>query len=182
MNDRASERRGRKKRPEDITEDLIAEKLPNLGEKIQISRFRGTESVANKINLNRTTPWHITKMIRNKEESIQSKEGKATSYTQGISHEADFSVEVLKARREWCDIFKVIKGENLQPRILPWYGCERFERSNFLQTRKAKIVQCYEANLTRNVERTSLNRKEKATTGNIKITKGKISLVKENIQ
>ena len=31
---------------------------------------------------------------------------------------ADFSTETLQARREWHDIFKVMKGKNLQPRIL----------------------------------------------------------------
>ena len=30
---------------------------------------------------------------------------------------ADFSAETSQARREWCDIFKVLKGKNLQPRI-----------------------------------------------------------------
>ena len=31
---------------------------------------------------------------------------------------ADLSVEILHARREWQDIFKVLKGKNLQPRLL----------------------------------------------------------------
>ena len=31
---------------------------------------------------------------------------------------ADLSTETLQARREWYDIFKVMKGNNLQPRIL----------------------------------------------------------------
>ena len=31
---------------------------------------------------------------------------------------ADFSTETLQARRGWHDIFKVMKGKNLQPRIL----------------------------------------------------------------
>ena len=31
---------------------------------------------------------------------------------------ADFPTEILQARREWPDIFKVMKGNNLQPRIL----------------------------------------------------------------
>ena len=31
---------------------------------------------------------------------------------------ADFSAETLQTRREWGDIFKVMKGKNLQPRIL----------------------------------------------------------------
>ena len=31
---------------------------------------------------------------------------------------ADLSIEILQARREWQDIFKVIKEKNLQPRLL----------------------------------------------------------------
>ena len=31
---------------------------------------------------------------------------------------ADFSAETLHARKEWCEIFKVMKGKNLQPRLL----------------------------------------------------------------
>ena len=31
---------------------------------------------------------------------------------------ADLSVEILQARREWQDIVKVIKENNLQPRLL----------------------------------------------------------------
>ena len=31
---------------------------------------------------------------------------------------ADLPAETLQARREWQDIFKVLKGKNLQPRLL----------------------------------------------------------------
>ena len=31
---------------------------------------------------------------------------------------ADFSAETLQSRREWHDILKVMKGKNLQPRLL----------------------------------------------------------------
>ena len=31
---------------------------------------------------------------------------------------ADFSTETLQARREWQDIFKLMKEKNLQPRLL----------------------------------------------------------------
>ena len=31
---------------------------------------------------------------------------------------ADFSAETLQARREWHNIFKVMRGKNQQPRIL----------------------------------------------------------------
>ena len=31
---------------------------------------------------------------------------------------ADLAAETLQARREWQDIFKVLKGKNIQPRLL----------------------------------------------------------------
>jgi len=31
---------------------------------------------------------------------------------------ADISAETLQARKEWQDIFKVLKGKNIQPRLL----------------------------------------------------------------
>ena len=31
---------------------------------------------------------------------------------------ADFSTETLQARREWQEIFQVLKGKTMQPRIL----------------------------------------------------------------
>ena len=34
-----------------------------------------------------------------------------------ISLTADFSAETLQARREWQDIFKVMKGKNVQQRL-----------------------------------------------------------------
>ena len=43
-----------------------------------------------------------------------------TNNKQGNSHRltADFSAETLQAGREWHDIFQVMKGKNLQPRLL----------------------------------------------------------------
>ena len=35
-----------------------------------------------------------------------------------ITLTADLSAETLQARREWQDIFKMMKGKNLQPRLL----------------------------------------------------------------
>ena len=31
---------------------------------------------------------------------------------------ADLSAETLQTRREWQDIFKILKGRNLEPRVL----------------------------------------------------------------
>ena len=43
---------------------------------------------------------------------------KRTTIRTTIRLSADFSTETLQARREWHDIFKVMKEKNLQPRIL----------------------------------------------------------------
>ena len=50
----------------------------------------------------------------------ESSKGKTTNNTQGDSHRitADISIETLQARREWQDILKVMKQNNLQSRLL----------------------------------------------------------------
>ena len=53
---------------------------------------------------------------------------------------ADFSAETLQARREWQDIFKVMKGKNLQPRLLyPSSISFRFDREVKSFTDKQKL-------------------------------------------
>ena len=48
--------------------------------------------------------------------NIKSSKGKATNNIQGDS--ADLSIETLQARREWQDILKMMKENNLQSRLL----------------------------------------------------------------
>ena len=52
--------------------------------------------------------------------NIKSSKGKTTNNTQGIPIRitADLSIETLQARREWQDIFKMMKENNLQPKLL----------------------------------------------------------------
>ena len=53
---------------------------------------------------------------------------------------ADLSAESLQARREWQDIFKVMKGKNLQPRLLyPARISFRFDRDIKTLTDKQKL-------------------------------------------
>ena len=75
------------------------------------------------INPRRNTPKHILiKLIetKHKERILKTaREKKQVSYKGNPIHlTADLSAETLQARREWQDIFKVLKGENLQPRLL----------------------------------------------------------------
>jgi len=58
-----------------------------------------------------------------------------------IGLSADFSTETLEAKMEWQEIFKVLKGKNMQPRIL--YPARisfkiEGEIKNFFQQIKAK--------------------------------------------
>ena len=78
-----------------------------------------------RINPRRNTLRHI--VIKFKLTQITDKEKilKKTRERQEIAYKgipirlsADFSAETLQARREWHDIFKVMNGKNLQPRIL----------------------------------------------------------------
>ena len=57
-----------------------------------------------------------------------------------IRPSADFPTETLQARREWQDIFKVLKGKNLQPRILYPAGIpfKKEEINNFSNKQKLK--------------------------------------------
>ena len=52
----------------------------------------------------------------------------------------DLSAEILQARREWQDIFKVMKGKNLQPRLqYPARISFRFDREIKTLTDKQKL-------------------------------------------
>ena len=52
--------------------------------------------------------------------NIKISKGKPTNITKGIPIRitADLSIETLQARREWQDILKMMKENNLQPRLL----------------------------------------------------------------
>ena len=57
---------------------------------------------------------------------------------------ADFSTETVQTRKEGHNTFKVMKGKNLQPRILYLVGLSlMFEREIKSFADKAKRVQCH---------------------------------------
>ena len=68
-------------------------------------------------------PLHIlVKIIKTKHKERLLK---AAREKQQVTHKgnpihlrADLSAEALQARREWQDIFKVLKGKKIQPRLL----------------------------------------------------------------
>ena len=114
---RRRERKGQKK----IFEEMIAKTFPNMGKEplTQIQNAR----VPYKINPRRNTMRHmlikLTK-IKDKEKILKAAREKKQITYKGtlIRLFADFSAETLQARREWHDILNVMKGKNLQSRIL----------------------------------------------------------------
>ena len=84
-----------------------------------------------------------------------------------IKLSADFSAEILQARKEWHNIFKVLKGKNLQPRILyPARLSFRIEGEikKLLRKAKTKRIHQYKTYPKRNIKGSSLSEKEKAIT------------------
>ena len=115
------EEEDRKKDHEKILE-IIAENFPKMGKEV-ITQVQETQRVPNRINPRRNTPRHIliklTKTI-NKEQILKAAREKQQITHKGIPIriKADLSIETLQARREWQDIHKVMKDNNLQPRLL----------------------------------------------------------------
>ena len=96
-------------------------------EKEIVNQVQEAQRVPYRINPRRNMPRHIpiklTK-IKYKERTLKAaKEKQQVTYKGNSIHlTADFSAETLQARREWQDIFKVLKGKNIQPRLLYQQG------------------------------------------------------------
>ena len=105
----------REKGPEKIGEDILAENFPNVGKEI-LNQVQEAQRVPGGIIPRRNSPRHLViKMM-----TIKGKILKATREKQQITYRetpirlsANFSTEILKARREWHNMFKMMKGRNL---------------------------------------------------------------------
>ena len=111
----------REKGIKNVFEEIMAENVPNL--KWTDIQTQEAQGVPNKINPNRHTPKHnIIKMakFKHKERILEAAKEKQRFIYKGtpVSLSADFSAETWQARREWHDTLKVLKGKDLQPRIL----------------------------------------------------------------
>ena len=112
----------KKKWYEKIFEEIMVENFPNMEKEI-VNQAQEAQRVPYRINPRRNTPRHIlTKLTKTKhKERIlkAAREKRQVTYKGSPIHlTADHSAETLQARREWQDIFKVLKGKNLQLRLL----------------------------------------------------------------
>ena len=121
-NYRVSEEEEKKKGTEKIFEEIIVENFPNMGKEI-VNQVREAQRVPYRVNPRRSTPRHILiklSTIKYKEEILKAAREEQQITYRGISIRLtdDFSAETLQARRVWQDIFKVMKGKHLKPRLL----------------------------------------------------------------
>ena len=111
-------RREREKGPEKIFEEIIVANFPSMGKEIA-TEVHEAQRVPGRINQRRKMPRH--KVIKLTKIKDKGKILKATREKQQITYKRipiRFSAETLQASREWHDIFKVMKGKNLKPRLL----------------------------------------------------------------
>ena len=105
-----------------IFKEIIVENFPNMEKEI-VNQVQEAQRVLYRINPRRNMPRHILIKLtktKHKERILKAAREKQQVTYKGnpICLTADLSAETLQARREWQDIFKVLKGKNLQPRLL----------------------------------------------------------------
>ena len=103
---------------ENLFEQIMKENFPNLAKEIQEA-----QRVPKKFDPKRNTPKHIIiTLLKMKytERILKTARGKERVLNKGvpIRLSADFSKEILQARRSWKEVFEVMKGKDLHPRFL----------------------------------------------------------------
>ena len=96
----------------------MEENLPSLAKEIQEA-----QRVPKKLDPRRNTPRHIIitlLKIKEKERILKTAREKETITYKGvpIRLSADFSKETCQARKDWKEVFQVMKGKDLHPRLL----------------------------------------------------------------
>ena len=108
---------------ENLFEQITKENFPNLMKEIDFQEIQEAQRVPKKLDLRRNTSRHIIiklPKIKDKERILKDARGKKRVTYKGlpIRLSADFSKETLQARRVWKEVFTVMKGKDLHPRLL----------------------------------------------------------------
>ena len=104
----------------------MKEKFPNLVKEIDFQGVQEAQRVPKKLYPRRNTPRHIIiklPKIKDKERILKAAREKETVTTVTYKEvpvrlSADFSKETLQTRRGWKEVFQVMKGKDLHPRLL----------------------------------------------------------------
>ena len=108
---------------ENLFGNIIKENFPNLAKEIDFQEVQEAQRVPKKLDPMKHTPKHIIISLaktKNKERILKATREKGTVTYKGvpIRLSADFSKETLQARRGWQEVFQVMKGKVLHPRLL----------------------------------------------------------------
>ena len=108
---------------ENLFENIMKENFPNMAKEIDFQEVQETQTVPKKLDPKRNTQRHtIIKLpkIKDKETILKEATGKERVKYTGvpIRLSADFSKETLQARRGWKEVFQVMRGKDLHPRLL----------------------------------------------------------------
>ena len=122
-NYRVPEGKEQQQEMENLFENIMKENFPNLAKEIDFQEVQEAQRVPKKLDQKRNTPRHIIiklPKIKYKKKILKEARGKETVAYKGvpIRLSADFSKETLQARRGWKEVFKVMKGKDLHPRLL----------------------------------------------------------------
>ena len=100
----------------------MKENFSNLAKEIDFQEVQQAQTVPKKLDPKRNIPRHIIKLpkIKDKERTLKEGRGKERVSYKGvpIRLSADFSKETFQARRGWKEVFQVMKGKDLHPRLL----------------------------------------------------------------
>ena len=101
----------------------MKENFPSLAKEIDFLGVQEAQRVPKKLDPRRNTPRHIIitfPKMKQKERILEAARKKDTVTYKGIPIilSADFSKETLQARRGWQEVFQVLKGKDLHPRLL----------------------------------------------------------------
>ena len=137
----------RKKGTEKIFEQIRVQNFPNMAKEI-VNQVQEAQRVPYRINSGGKMPRHIlikVSKIKCKEKILKAAREKQQITYKGIPIRltANLSAETLQARRERKVIFKVMKGRNVQPRLL--YKARisfRFDREIKTFTDKQMLREC----------------------------------------
>ena len=108
---------------ENLFEQIMKENFPNLAKEIDFQEVQEARRVPKKLDPRNHTLRHIIitlPKIKYKERILEAAREKETVTYKGllIRLSADFSTETLQARTGWKEVFQVMKGKDLHPRLL----------------------------------------------------------------
>ena len=101
----------------------MKENFPNLAKEIDFQEAQEAQRIPKKLDPKEHTPRYIAitfPKFKDKERILKAAREKETFTYKGVPLRlsADFSKETLQARRGWKEVFQVMKGKGLHPRLL----------------------------------------------------------------